>query len=78
MNLKKSERNIYTGSIGYISYSKDLDFNIVIRSLLYQKGEISTHVGGGLTYDCIPRREYKETLHKASSQLLALGLGGIL
>lgn len=70
--LEEKERNLYTGSIGYISYEKNLEFNIVIRSLLCSQGKLFSHVGGGLTYDCIPRREYKETLNKVRSQLLAL------
>lgn len=72
--LETEDRNIYTGTIGYISYVKELEFNIVIRSMVFSGNDVSFHVGGGLTYDCIPRREYKETMNKARSQLLALGV----
>lgn len=72
--LEPTERNIYTGSIGYISYTRDLEFNIVIRSLLLRGHQVSFHVGGGLTYDCIGTQEYKETLNKGKSQLFALGV----
>ena len=70
--LEQTERNIYTGTIGYISFTGDMDFNIVIRSLLFKNNEASFHVGGGLTYDCVAEREYKETMNKARSQLVAL------
>jgi para-aminobenzoate synthetase component 1 len=72
--LEPTERNIYTGSVGYISYTGDLEFNIVIRSLLFKDNHVSFHVGGGLTYDCIGKQEYKETLNKGKSQLSALGV----
>ena len=72
--LEQTERNIYTGTIGYISFTGDMDFNIVIRSLLFKGDEASFHVGGGLTYNCVPKREYKETMNKARSQFVALGI----
>ena len=42
--------------------------------MLYQNSQVSFHVGGGLTYDCNSKLEYKETLNKARSQLAALGI----
>lgn len=65
-------RGIYTGSIGYIGFNKAMDFNIVIRSILFSKGKAYVHVGGGITYDCNAHREYQETLNKAHSQFKSL------
>ena len=72
--LELSPRNLYTGTIGYISCTHELEFNIVIRSIIYNNSQVSFHVGGGLTYDCVAKREYKETLNKARSQLAAIGI----
>ena len=65
-------RGPYTGSLGYISASGSAEFNIIIRSILYKKNKAYVQVGGGITIDCIPEREYKETQNKAKSQLICL------
>lgn len=70
--LEPHTRGLYTGSIGYMSFSGDMDLNIVIRTILLQGGRAYVQVGGGVVIDSNPRQEYKETLNKARSQLLAL------
>ena len=72
--LEPCARDLYTGTIGYLSCTGDFDFNIVIRSMLFHEGQLRFHVGGGLTYDCLPKREFKETINKARSQLSSLGV----
>jgi para-aminobenzoate synthetase component 1 len=68
-------RGIYSGAIGYISPKKDFDFNVVIRSILYnQKSNyLSFIVGGAITIDSIPEMEYEECLLKAKSIFKVLG-----
>ena len=56
------KRGLYSGSIGYIKPNGDFDFNVVIRSLLYNKKKkyLSCSVGGAITYDSDPKSEYDE------------------
>jgi len=63
------KRGAYSGSIGYISPDGDFDFNVVIRSILYQaeKQYLSFHVGGAITYSSVPEKEYEECILKASA-----------
>lgn len=60
-------RGLYAGSAGYLTPTGEFDFNVVIRSLLYDaaQAQLSYHVGGAITYDSDPAREYEETLVKA-------------
>ncbi len=60
-------RGLYAGSAGYLAPWGDFDFNVVIRSLLYDaaRQRLSYHVGGAITYDSDPVQEYEETLIKA-------------
>lgn len=67
-----SRRNLYTGSIGYLSLDGDCDFNIVIRTALYQNGVYHLGVGGGITYESDLDFEYEETLQKAKALLEVL------
>ena len=70
--IEEQRRGIYTGSIGYISYNSDMDFNIVIRSILFKNKEAFIQTGGGITFDSEAKLEYKETLNKAQSQFMCL------
>lgn len=74
--LEPHARGLYTGSIGYLSFAGGMDLNIVIRTILLQGGRAYVQVGGGVVHDSEPRQEYKETLHKARSQLIALSARG--
>ena len=71
---EESKRGIYSGAVGYITPEGDFDFNVVIRSLLYnrQQRNIAFQVGGAITYDSIPEKEYEECLLKAQGILSAL------
>lgn len=64
-----SKRGIYSGAVGYISPQKDFDFNVVIRSIVYnQETEyISYHVGSAITFYSNPQQEYDECLLKAKA-----------
>lgn len=69
-----SNRGIYAGSIGMIAPNGDFDFNVVIRSLVYNptSNKLSFHVGSAITYDSDPTKEYEECMLKAASMLKAL------
>lgn len=80
--LEPTPRGLYTGSMGYMSFAGRMDFNILIRTMIMQKGRISFHVGGGIVADSDPENEYQETLIKARAmkesllQVLHQGIGG--
>ncbi|MEP3837599.1 MAG: aminodeoxychorismate synthase component I [Algibacter sp.] len=68
-NLEDSKRGIYSGAIGYFTPSGDFDFNVVIRSILYNKTKkfVSYSVGGAITAKSDPLKEYEECLIKAKA-----------
>lgn len=70
--LEPTRRNVYTGSIGYIGFNQNSDFNIAIRTILKKEKFITFQVGGGITYDSSAEDEYMESLHKARSIVKAL------
>ncbi len=72
--LEPTRRNVYTGSIGYLSFNGEMDLNIVIRTFLIKDGKAYFQVGGGIVYDSEPDREYDETLDKARALIQALDL----
>ncbi len=72
--LEPTRRSVYTGSIGYLSFSGEMDLNIVIRTILAKKGKMYFQVGGGIVYDSEPEAEYQETLDKARALFQALSL----
>lgn len=62
-----SRRELYSGSVGYITPGGDFDFNVVIRSLFYNAASryLSYQTGGAITYDSQPQQEWEERLLKA-------------
>lgn len=66
---EKSKRGLYSGSVGYITPDKNFDFNVVIRSILYNqtKNYVSFTVGGAITSLSEPEKEYEECLLKAKA-----------
>nr|WP_308302387.1 anthranilate synthase component I family protein [Bacillus sp. V5-8f] len=69
--LEPVRRGIYTGSIGWISDSGEMELNIVIRTMLVQDGLAHIQAGAGVVIDSNPRYEYKEALKKATAILRA-------
>ncbi|MBN1467185.1 MAG: anthranilate synthase component I family protein [Fusobacteriaceae bacterium] len=69
--LEPTRRGFYTGSLGYIDYSGNMDFNIIIRSFIEKGKKVHFQVGAGIVYDSIPEREYKETINKGRAMILA-------
>ena len=70
--LENNQRNLYTGSIGYLTLDGDCDFNIVIRTALHKDGMYYLGVGGGITAESDLEFEYEETLQKAKAVLEAM------
>lgn len=74
--LEPVPRGIYSGTLGYLSFSGRTDLNIVIRTVVADRREAHFHVGGAVLADSDPEMEYRETLAKADGILRALGGAG--
>ena len=66
---EKSKRGIFSGAVGYISPSVDFDFNVVIRSIMYNKSSqyLSFQTGSAITFYSDPEKEWGECLLKAEA-----------
>lgn len=62
------KRGIFSGAVGYIDEEENFDFNVVIRSIMYdaQKHKLSMKVGSAITAHCDPEQEFDECLLKAA------------
>ncbi len=70
--LEPSRRSIYTGNLGYLSFSGNMDFNILIRSILKKGNNLYFGAGGGIVADSISEEEYRETLVKAKAMMQSI------
>lgn len=72
--LEATKRGLYSGAVGYFTPNCDFDFNVVIRSILYneEKKYVSFSVGSAITAQSIPEKEYEECLLKAKAMLEVL------
>ena len=73
--LEETKRGLYSGAVGYFTPNSDFDFNVVIRSILYnqEKKYASFSVGSAITSQSIPKMEYEECLLKAKAMREVLG-----
>ena len=65
--LEPVRRGVYTGSIGWIDYSGNMEFNITIRTLVYADGLAHVQSGAGIVIDSDPEKEFTESLNKAKA-----------
>ena len=73
--FERTKRGIYSGSIGYFSPDGDFDFNVIIRTILYnqEKQYLSFQVGSAITYYADAEKEYEECFLKAKGIFEVLG-----
>ena len=73
-NLEATKRGLYSGAVGYFTPNNDFDFNVVIRSILYNSEDnyLSFSVGSAITSQSIPEKEYEECLLKAKAMFEVL------
>jgi anthranilate synthase component 1 len=69
-----TRRGFYAGSVGYFSYSGDMDMAIAIRTMLVDGGTAYLQAGGGLVADSVPANEYQECVNKARALVSAIEL----
>jgi para-aminobenzoate synthetase component 1 len=72
--LEEAKRGLYSGAVGYISPKGNFDFNVIIRSILYNQTNkyVSYSVGSAITAKSDPLKEYEECLIKAKAMREAL------
>ncbi len=70
--LEGEGRGPYTGSMGYISRDGQVDSNILIRSMVWRRGQVRLRAGAGIVADSLPQAELDETRAKARGLLLAV------
>ncbi len=66
---EKEDRNIFTGSFGFIKYNEDMRFNIIIRSILNYKNISEISAASGVVLDSSAKKEFNENFIKAKSLL---------
>ncbi|WP_111659288.1 anthranilate synthase component I family protein [Olleya aquimaris] len=73
-DLEETKRGLYSGAVGYISPEGNFDFNVVIRSIIYNETNkyVSYSVGGAITAKSDPLKEYEECLVKAKAMRTVL------
>jgi anthranilate synthase component 1 len=77
--LENQRRGIYAGAVGYLDFAGNLDFCIVIRTVVIENGRAYVQAGAGIVADSNPAAEYEETRDKARAviQALELAQGGL-
>ena len=66
---EKEDRNIFTGSFGFIKFNQDLRFNIIIRSILNFQNKSEISAASGVVLESSPKKEFNENFIKAKSLL---------
>ena len=71
---ESTKRGLFSGAVGYFTPDGDFDFNVVIRSIQYnaRNNYLSFMVGGAITMQCEPEKEYEECLLKAKAIMKVL------
>lgn len=72
--LEPVKRGIYSGAVGYISWSGNLDTAIAIRTAVVKDGMLHIQAGAGIVYDSVPRSEWEETMNKGRAVFRAVSL----
>ncbi|MBE0470018.1 MAG: anthranilate synthase component I [Methyloprofundus sp.] len=62
--LEPVKRGVYSGAVGYISWSGNLDTAIAIRTAVIKDKTLHIQAGAGIVYDSVPRNEWDETMNK--------------
>jgi len=70
--LEPARRGVYSGAIGYLDFSGNLNTCIAIRTMIMKDHTVYFQSGAGIVHDSDPEREYQETLHKAQALVKAI------
>ncbi|MDX1609696.1 MAG: anthranilate synthase component I [Halofilum sp. (in: g-proteobacteria)] len=72
--LEPVRRGVYSGAVGYLAWSGDMDTAIAIRTAVIKGGELHVQAGGGIVHDSVPQNEWDETMNKARAMIRAVEL----
>jgi len=72
--LEPVRRGVYSGAVGYLAWSGDMDTAIAIRTAVIKDGELHVQAGGGIVHDSVPQNEWDETMNKARAMIRAVEL----
>ncbi len=72
--LEGTKRGPYAGAVGFLSFSKNLDMCITIRTIVVRQSTAYVQAGAGIVADSDPAKEYIETVNKAKAQIKAIEL----
>jgi anthranilate synthase component 1 len=72
--LEPVKRGIYSGAVGYISWSGNMDTAIAIRTAVIKDEQLYIQAGAGIVYDSVPENEWVETMNKARAIFRAVAL----
>ncbi len=71
-DLEPNKRGVYSGAVGYIAYSGNMDTCIALRTMMVKDGVSYIHAGGGIVADSTADNEYRETLYKLGALMRAI------
>ena len=72
--LETTRRGPYGGSVGYFSFSGNMDMCITIRTIIFKGTKAYIQAGAGIVADSVPESEYEETVNKAKGMMKAIEL----
>ena len=72
--LEPIKRGVYSGAVGYLSWSGNMDTAIAIRTAVIKEGELHIQAGAGIVADSQPELEWKETMNKGRAIFRAVTL----
>jgi anthranilate synthase component 1 len=72
--LEPVKRGVYSGAIGYISWSGNMDTAIAIRTAVIKDQTLHIQAGAGIVYDSVPRNEWDETMNKGRAIFRAVAM----
>lgn len=72
--LEPVKRGIYSGAVGYLSWSGNLDTAIAIRTAVIKDGQLNIQAGAGIVHDSVPENEWAETMNKGRAIFKAVAM----
>ncbi|QXP85913.1 anthranilate synthase component I [Methylococcus sp. Mc7] len=72
--LEPVKRGVYSGAVGYIGWSGNMDTAIAIRTAVIKDGQLHIQAGAGIVYDSVPRSEWEETMNKGRAIFRAVAM----
>jgi anthranilate synthase component 1 len=72
--LEPVKRGVYSGAVGYVSWSGNMDTAIAIRTAVIKDGMLNIQAGAGIVADSVPEKEWEETMNKGRAVFRAVAL----